>query len=283
MFGCLFVDGLCFVVLRKVNMKKLFLAFVASAMLLLSGCTRIQTGEVGVRVDMSRQIQGTELPPGSWNQTVIGSVLEFPVKDIALTMENRTPMTADNSALSDFDVTVIYNINPGSVAELYSTKSKAFHAEDKEGIYLMYNYISTLVNNAVYKSVRQYESLKVADNRVKIEEEIKVIVSEQLQAENLGAAITINTVQVRNILPNQQILEAATRFVASQNELRIKTTEVEIAKKESERMAALANNSTQSIAYMQAQAALNISEGIKEGKVQTIVVPANFNALMLNK
>jgi hypothetical protein len=34
---------------------------------------------------------------------------------------------------------------------------------------------------------------------------------------------------------------------------------------------------------MQAQAMLNVSEGIKNGKVQTIVVPANFNALMLNK
>jgi hypothetical protein len=28
---------------------------------------------------------------------------------------------------------------------------------------------------------------------------------------------------------------------------------------------------------------LNISEGIKNGKVQTIVVPSNFNALMMNK
>jgi hypothetical protein len=34
---------------------------------------------------------------------------------------------------------------------------------------------------------------------------------------------------------------------------------------------------------MQAQAMINISEGIKQGKVQTIVVPANFNALMMNK
>jgi hypothetical protein len=46
-------------------------------------------------------------------------------------------------------------------------------------------------------------------------------------------------------------------------------------------MAALANNSASSIAFMNAQAALNISEGIKNGKVQTIVVPANFNALMM--
>jgi hypothetical protein len=28
---------------------------------------------------------------------------------------------------------------------------------------------------------------------------------------------------------------------------------------------------------------LNISEGIKAGKVQTIVVPSNFTALMMNK
>ena len=34
---------------------------------------------------------------------------------------------------------------------------------------------------------------------------------------------------------------------------------------------------------MQAQDMLNISEGIKTGQVQTIIVPANFNALMMPK
>ena len=48
-------------------------------------------------------------------------------------------------------------------------------------------------------------------------------------------------------------------------------------------MAALANQGQQSIAYMNAKAALNISEGIKEGKVQTIVVPSNMTGLMINK
>lgn len=48
-------------------------------------------------------------------------------------------------------------------------------------------------------------------------------------------------------------------------------------------MAALAKNSANSIAFMQAQAALNISEGINNGKVQTTVVPVNFNALMTPK
>jgi hypothetical protein len=48
-------------------------------------------------------------------------------------------------------------------------------------------------------------------------------------------------------------------------------------------MQALSNQGAQSIAYMQAQAMMNISEGIKNGRVQTIVVPANFNALMMQK
>jgi len=262
-------------------MKYITALLFAFALVGSSACTRIETGEVGVRLNASKQIEGNELLPGSWNQTLIGSVLEFPVKDIAINIENKTPLTSDNAALADFDLSVVYSISPTSVAELYSTKSRSFHAESSDGIFLMYNYITTLVNNASYKVVRNYKSLEVADNRAKLEQEIRDIVNEQLLQEKLETAISINVVQIRNVQPNQQILEAATKYVAAQNELKIKQTEVEIAKKESERMAALANNSTQSIAYMQAQAALNISEGIKEGKVQTIVVPANFNALMI--
>ncbi len=250
-----------------------------AAAMITAGCSRIETGSVGIRVDMSRQIQGTELMPGSWNQTLIGSVLEFPVKDIAVNLENKTPMTKDNSALADFDLTVVYGINPTSVAELYSTKSRSFHLENKEGMYLMYNYMTTLVNNASYKAIRDYNALEVADNRAKLEQEIQRLVTEQLKAEKLDTHIQLAVVQVRNVAPNADILRAATEYVRAQNELKIKQTEVEIAKKESERMAALAQNSQQSIAYMQAQAALNISEGIKNGKVQTIVVPSNITAL----
>lgn len=264
-------------------MKKSIIAAILALAVFSTGCSRIETGEVGVRINASKQIEGAELMPGTWNQTLIGSILEFPVKDISVNLENKTPLTSDNSALADFDITVVYSITPTSVAELYSTKSKSFHMQDKEGIYLMYNYIETLVNNASYKTVRNYKSLEVADNRAKLEQEIRELVTEQLKSEKLDTAISLNVVQIRNVQPNKEILAAATKYVAAQNELKIKQTEVDIAKKESERMAALANNSQQSIAYMQAQAALNISEGIKNGKVQTIVVPANFNALMLNK
>jgi hypothetical protein len=268
------------------KMKRVGLvATVLGLAVLASGCTRITTGEVGVRVDMSRQVQGTELMPGTWNQTVIGDVLTFPVKDIAVSLENKAPMTADNSALADFDITVVYGINPASVAELFTTKSKSFHAFDEKenDTLLMYNYMTTLVNNAAYKAVRQYKALEVADNRAKLEQDIRELVSQQLKDEKLDAALTLSVVQIRNVAPNAEILKAATDFVRSQNELKIKENEVKIAEAEARRMNALSAQSSQSIQYMNAQAALNISEGIKNGKVQTIVVPANFNALMMPK
>jgi regulator of protease activity HflC (stomatin/prohibitin superfamily) len=270
--------------LGELQMKKITFALLFAALLstglLSTGCTRIETGEVGVRVDMSKQIQSVELPVGSWNQTIIGDVLTIPVKDITVVIENKTPMTADNSALADFDLTAVYGINPSSVAELYSTKAKGFHANNEGDILLMYNYISTLINNSAYKVVRQYKALEVSDNRAKIEVEILQSVNEQLRAEKLDTAITLSVIQVRSILPNAEILKSATEYVRAQNELKVKSTEVEIAKKESERMAALSANSGTSIAYMNAQAQMKIAEGIANGKVHTIVVPVDFRGMV---
>jgi regulator of protease activity HflC (stomatin/prohibitin superfamily) len=262
------------------NTRILKLALVTGMVALTAACTRIETGEVGIRVDMSKQIQSGELMPGSWNQTLVGEVITFPVKDIPVTLENKAPLTADNSALADFDITVVYNINPSSVAELYSTKSRAFHAVDKGDTFLMYNYITTLVNNASYKAVRQYKSLEIADNRQKIEGEIRETVTNTLKEEKLDGSVSVSLVQIRNVQPNAEILAAATQYVKSQNEIKIKENEVKLAKLESERMAALATNSTQSIAYIQAQAELNYSEAAKAGKINTIIVPREFKGMI---
>jgi regulator of protease activity HflC (stomatin/prohibitin superfamily) len=264
-------------------MNRIFkISAIVLAVAALQACTRIESGEVGVRIDASKQISGAELNPGSWNQTLIGDVLTFPVRDIVVNLDNKTPLTADNSALSDFDMTVVYGITPSSVSELYTTKSKSFHLFDakSQDTLLMANYITTLVNNASYKTVREYKALEVADNRAKIEAQIRALVTEQLKTEKLDTAMSISVVQVRNVQPNPEILKSATEYVKSQNEIKIKENEVKLAKLEAERMAALAQNSGQSIAYMQAQANMKIAEGIAAGKVQTIVVPMDFKGMV---
>lgn len=242
---------------------------------------RIETGEVGVRVNFSKQVLPGELQPGSWNQTLIGDVLTFPVKDVNVTMENMTPVAKDNSTMKDFDATVVYSINPSQVSELYSTKNRAFHITDKTGdVYLMYNYVVQNARNAIYKAARKYEALDMADSRTDMEAFIKEEVVRNLAEEKLDGTINISQVLIRNVVPADSVVASANELVRAKNELKQKEIEVKTAEAESRRMAALANNSASSIAFMQAQAMVNISEGIKNGKVQTIVVPSNFTALM---
>jgi regulator of protease activity HflC (stomatin/prohibitin superfamily) len=264
-------------------MKRILTLSILAAAVLATGCTRIETGEVGVRVGFDRQIQPGELLPGSFNQTMIGDVLTFPIKDVNVTLENMTPVAKDNSTMKDFDAVVVYNINPQQVSELYATKNKSFHAEFRGDTYVMYNYIVQNARNAIYKAARKYEALDMADNRTDMEKFIQEEIARNLAEEKLDGSITISQVMIRNVLPSDTVVESANALVRSKNELKQKEVEVKTAEAESRRMAALANNSGASIAFMQAQAMLNISEGIKNGQVQTIVVPSNFNALMMPK
>ncbi len=264
-------------------MKRIFTLSILAAAVLATGCTRIETGEVGVRVGFDKQVKPGELLPGSFNQTMIGDVLTFPVKDVNVTLNDMTPVAKDNSTMKDFDAVIVYNINPQQVAELYSTKNKSFHAEHRGDTYVMYNYIVQNARNAVYKAARKYEALDMTDNREQMEQQVREEITRNLAEEKLDGSITISQVLIRNIVPADSVVESANALVRAKNEYKQKEVEVATARKEAERMAALANNSASSIAFMQAQAALNISEGIKNGRVQTIVVPANFNALMMSK
>lgn len=260
-------------------MKRVILSAAVIGAVLLTGCTRIETGEVGVRVGFDKQVQSGELLPGSFNQTLIGSILTFPVKDVNVSLDNMTPVAKDNSTMKDFDAVVVYNINQNQVAELYSSKNKSFHAEHKGDTYVMYNYIVQNARNAIYKAARKYEALDMADNRTDMENFIKDEMVRNLAEEKLDGSITISQVMIRNVVPADSVVASANELVRAKNELKQKEIEVKTAEAESRRMAALANNSTSSIAFMRAQAELNISEGIKNGKVQTIVVPSNMTAL----
>jgi len=259
------------------------IAAVALSLVAMTGCTRIETGEVGVRVGFDRQIQPGELMPGSFNQTIVGDVLTFPVKDVNVKIENITPIARDNSTMKDMDLVVIYNINPQQVSELYVSKSRAFHVLHEGDTYLMYNYMVQLSRNAAYKVAREYEALDMNDNRAAMEQKIRDIMVRSLADEKLDGSLTVTQVLIRNIEPADAVVKSANDLVRAKNELKQKEVEVKTAEAEARRMAALTNQSSQSIAYMNAQAALNISEGVRAGKVQTIIVPSNMTGLMINK
>lgn len=259
-------------------MKRLLILSVA--VIALSACERIETGEVGLRVGFDKQVNTLELQPGSFNQTLIGSVLTFPVRDIALALDDMHPQTADNSTLDDMDITVIYSINPAAVGELYTTKSRAFHArDDHNDILLMYNYLTTVSRSAAYKAAAKHDALKTISARAEVEADTAKYITAALAEEKLDAALSITKVQVRNVQPAKNIIASANAVITAQNNLKAKQVEVEIAKKEAERLTLLSSNK-QNVRYMEAKALQDIAEGVKEGKVQSIVVPYDFRGII---
>jgi regulator of protease activity HflC (stomatin/prohibitin superfamily) len=244
-----------------------------------SGCTRIETGEVGIRIGFDKQINPGELFPGSFNQTFVGSVLTFPVKDVSVKVEDMTPQARDNSTMKDFDALVIYNVNPQSVSELYVSKNRSFHAQFEEDIYLMYNYVHQTARNAIYKSARKYDALEMNDNRQAIEMEVKELMMKSLADEKLDTSVMITQVLVRVIMPADSVVESANELVRAKNEYKQKEVEVQTAKKEAERIAAL-NANKGAIEYMAAMANMRIADAIANGKVNTIVIPLDFKGMI---
>ena len=256
------------------------LAVVLAAGSSLVACTRIETGEVGVRRSFDKTIETTELQPGTINQTIFGDVLTFPTKDVQVDITDMTPLAADNSTVADFDMSVIYSINPSSVAELYIEKNRGFHADTENGdTLLMYNYVRQLGRNATYKVARRYESLKMADNRAEIEQLVRQEIVQQLAAEKLDGQIDVSQVLVRQIKPADNIVASANALVQAQNEQKRKEVEVKTAKLEAERISAL-NANKGATEYMAAMALQDIAEGVKNGKVQSVVVPYDFKGII---
>ena len=256
------------------------IAVLAGLMATTAACTRIETGEVGVRRSFDKTIETTELQPGSINQTLFGEVLTFPTKDVQVDIADLTPLASDNSTVADFDMAVIYSINPTSAAEIYVEKNRGFHADTEEGdTLLMYNYIRQLGRNAAYKVARKYESLKMADNRAEIEQLVRAEIVASLAAEQLDGAISISQVLVRQVKPAANIVASANLLVEAQNAEKQKQVEVRTAKLEAERIAAL-NANAGATKYMEATALVTIAEAVKEGKVSTIIVPYDFKGIV---
>lgn len=246
---------------------------------LTSGCTRIETGEVGIRVGFDRQIEQQEIPAGGMPQTLVGDVLHIPFKDVTAAIDNIPVVSADNSTMQDFDLTVIYGLNPAQVAELYSSKSKSFNAIASDGdMLLMYNWITTTARNAAYKSARKYEALTMNDNRAKMEADIQDEFNRVLKEEGLDNAITLSQVQIRSITPAASVVNSANELVRAKNDLARKEVEVNTAKAEARRVEAL-NASQGAIEYMNAESRKLIAQGIASCK-GNVVVPYDFKGIV---
>jgi len=245
---------------------------LVTAMALATGCTRIETGEVGLRRGFDKQVKNEELLPGSFNQVIIGEVLTFPVKEISVKVEDMTPLAKDNSTMKDFDALVTYNINQAQVAEIYNSKNRSFHATHNGDVYLMYNYIFNASRNAIYKSARKYEALEMGDARQAMETEIKEQITRTLAEEKLDGTIVIGQVLIRNIVPADSVVASANELVKAKNEYKTEEVKVATARKRNESMQANPMAIPLLKAEAEADAMRSLPGAIANFKGQTLVI-----------
>jgi hypothetical protein len=245
---------------------------IVAAMALATGCTRIETGEVGLRVGFDKQVSTGELLPGSFNQVIIGNVITFPVKEISVKVEDMTPLAKDNSTMKDFDTLVTYNINQAQVAEIYNSKNRSFHAVHDGDVYLMYNYIFNAARNAIYKAARKYEALEMGDARQAMETEIKEQIVRTLAEEKLDGTIIIGQVLIRNIIPADSVVASANELVKAKNEYKTEEVKVATAKKRNESMQANPMAIPLLKAEAEAEAMRQLPVAIANFKGQTLVI-----------
>jgi hypothetical protein len=270
----LWVSLFAFFFFHKVSskMKRIFTLSILAAAILATGCSRIETGEVGLRVGFDKQVSTGELLPGSFNQTLIGNVITFPIKEISVKVEDMTPLAKDNSTMKDFDTLVTYNINQAQVAEIYNAKNRSFHAVHDGDVYLMYNYIFNAARNAIYKAARKYEALEMGDARQAMETEIKEQIVRTLAEEKLDGTIVIGQVLIRNIIPADSVVASANELVKAKNEYKTEEVKVATARKRNESMQANPMAIPLLMAEAQAEAMRKLPDSIANFKGQTLVI-----------
>lgn len=259
-------------------MKKILIVLAAAGVVSLTGCTRVETGHVGIRTTFNGSIEPEELGVG-FHQTLIGTVHTYVANEITWKIDNLTPQTKDRSQLEDLDLAYTYSVNPHSIADLV-VRYKGRDAEADNGDrYPLALYVENVVKTSTTDVISKYDALEANEKREEIRNKIRVQAEAMFKEDGLQEAVQIHQVFVKNLQLSKAIMQSANAVIISQNELKTKEFEVQTAKKEAERLVALSQNHA-NIDYMNAKSLSDIAEGVKSGKVNTIVVPFDFKGIV---
>lgn len=95
---------------------------------LATGCTRVETGTVGVIKHWNGQFSEQSADVGM-HMTILESIYPFVVREIPVQLEDLKPQTKNNgSILSDLDVSIQYSVNPSKVPTL-AIKYRSMHQD----------------------------------------------------------------------------------------------------------------------------------------------------------
>ncbi len=181
------------------------------------GCTRVETGEVGLRKTFTGTVEMVPLGPG-FHQSIVGQVLIFSAREVLVPVKDLHPVTADKLPMEDVDVQFTYKVNPGSIPALYTRYSASYHVQGDREIFVMQRFIEQFVRSAVADSIAKYPALQVNDKRAEIVGAIQDDVNGKIKQEGLEKDLTVGQIVFTTVQIPRVIVESTAAVVKAQNE-----------------------------------------------------------------
>ena len=260
-------------------MKMKYALVGIAALAVMSGCTQIQTGHVGVRTTFNGTIEPKELDVG-YHQVLVGSVKSYVANEMTMQLNDLHPQTKDRSTLKDLDLQYTYSVDPGAISDLaVKYKGRDWTPPNEHDIYPLGLYVNNVVMTAAGDVISQYDALQANENREEIRAAIRVQVQKIFKEEGIEGKVKLHQVFIKNLLIADSLQASALAVINAQNDFKTKEFEVKTAGKEAERLTLLANNA-KNIDYMNAKSLSDIAQAVLLGKVSTIVVPYDFKGMI---
>jgi prohibitin 1 len=216
-------------------MKRILLVMA----LLLSACSQIDTGNVGVERTLGK-VGAEALPPGVYF-TMFKNVDEFTTKEVSFQLSDLTPKSRDNLTMRDVDIDVYFKTTPGSVPGLYTkyqgdvVKHSQIVKDGTGDLVIAYSRVSREAREAVYKSISTLDATTMHTKRTELAEMVRSSLQTELDANDKGAFV-VTAVNVRNLLTDPAIEAAIRQRAETDQAIEKKRKEVELARAEAERV-----------------------------------------------
>lgn len=253
-------------------MKTLSILMIAGLAALSMGCTRISTGELGLRHSFSGQIQDSVATTG-FEMTVFESVTVIDATQARVLANDIRAKDVDGVLFSDIDVQATYNIKESGEVAFYKKTKEIDCVKQNDGSpcenVLGFNLVKQELVNATAKAITKFKASDVNTNKIAIEEELKKILTEKLEARFAGAFevtnVNINSAQldasVERVLQAQALLDSEKRLMSAK--LEIQNQQTELLRREMAEMKEIASKS-----------------GVKVGEVMTFRNDKERNRLL---
>lgn len=227
-------------------MKRFFTSVVAAFAVMLSACTQIDTGNVGVESTMG-QVKNETLPPSVYF-TMFKRVTEVCAKELPLQIEDLKPQTSDKITLRELDIDLYVQIDPSKAPAIMTKWPGDLATVDKEDCARIgMNYVTRQAREAVYNAAAKYGSATIHTQRAEIAAEVVKALQADLDSSAGKGLFFVRSANIRNLVTDPALEKSIKDAANAQFELQAEKNRLEVAKVQADRKRAEAQGEADAI------------------------------------